>query len=161
MRVRAATACSTRCCVLRSRSLVSPVSMDRVTVMVIYVLRCVAVSCNVLQCVATCNSSCCGWTSRFLVSPISMVICMLRCVAVCCGVLQCVAVCCSVLQCVAARGCLRIMQYSLLHFEKSFSCQPCSNCTMCVAARCSVMRCVAVRCSVLQCVAVRGCVRIL
>jgi len=28
-------------------------------------------------------------------------VCLLQCIAACCGVLQCVAVCCSVLQCIA------------------------------------------------------------
>jgi len=52
------------------------------------------------------------------------------------GVLQCVAVCCSVLQCVALSVCCSVLQ--------------------CLAVCCivSVLQCVAVCCSVLQCVAV-------
>ena len=93
---------------------------------------------------------------------------MLQCVAVCCSVLQCVAVaivscflfiviyimwhdtfkcvqfdtvCCSVLQRVAA-ACL------VLHTLQSFIL---SDITFkCVAACCSVLQCVAVYCSVLQ-----------
>jgi len=66
----------------------------------------------------------------------------IQCVAVCCSVLQYVAVHCNVLQCVAV--CCSVLQ--------------------CVAVRCSAlqcggtvnrnMQCVAVRCSALQCVAV-------
>jgi len=52
------------------------------------------------------------------------------------SVLQCVAVCCSVLQCVAVE-CMYLL--SVLQ---------------CVAVCCSVLQCVAVCCSVLQCVAV-------
>jgi len=55
-----------------------------------------------------------------------------QCVAVCCSVLQCVAVCCSVLQCVTV--CCSVLQ--------------------CVAVCCSALQCVAVCCSVLQCAAV-------
>ena len=51
-------------------------------------VRCVAVCCSVLQCVAVTEES-----RAFRLR--------LACAAVCCGVLQCVAVCCSVLQCVA------------------------------------------------------------
>jgi len=49
--------------------------------------RCIAVHCDVLQCIAVCSSD------------------LLRRAAkqVCCGVLQCVCVCCGVLQCVAVR----------------------------------------------------------
>ena len=80
------------------------------------------------------------------------------CVAVCCSVLQCVAVyyvavccsalCCSVLQCVAVRW-----------HEEDF-CSPRSRaynvrvCCTCVAVSCSVLH---VCCSVLQCVAVMEC----
>ena len=64
--------------------------------------------------------------SRECVIPHSRV---LQCVAVCCSVLQCVAV---LLQCVAV--CYSVLQ--------------------CVAVRCSVLQCVAVCYSVLQCVAV-------
>ena len=63
-------------------------------------------------------------------------------VAVCRSVLQCVAVPCSVLQCVAE--CCRVLQ----------SVAECCRVLQCVAVCCSVLQCVAVCCSVLQCVAV-------
>jgi len=58
-------------------------------------------------------------------------------------VLQCVAVCCSVLQCVAVyqeRSCTLVLQARIIAIY--------------VAVCCSVLQCVAVCCSVLQCVAV-------
>jgi len=67
------------------------------------VLRCVAVCCSVLQCVAA-EMVC--WTSDFLYYDTklnSTMRCVLSGVAVCCSVLQCVAMCCSVLHCVAVR----------------------------------------------------------
>jgi len=48
---------------------------------IVWIRKCVAVCCSVLQCVAVCGS-------------------VLQCVAVCGSVWQCVAVCCSVWQCV-------------------------------------------------------------
>ena len=70
------------------------------------VLRCVAVCCGVLQCVAGCKTRCqlgngrvFGRTGRHFQK---------YCVAVCCSVLQCAAVCCSVLQCVAV--CCNVLQ---------------------------------------------------
>jgi len=69
---------------------------------------------------------------------------------VCCNALQCVvqcaAVCCSMLQCVAA-------VFSLYLCEEL---QPavCCNVLQCVAMRCNVLQCVATCCNVLQCVAV-------
>jgi len=63
-----------------------------------------------------------------------------RCVAVCCSVLQCVAVWCSVIQ----RECQSLQQHydELLH--------------RCVAVCCSVLQCDTVWCSVVQCAAVQG-----
>jgi len=55
-------------------------------------------------------------------------------------VLQCVAVCCSVLQCVAVRD--KVLRSSPLHIHEA---------RQCVAVRGSVLQCVAVCCSVLQC----------
>jgi len=46
--------------------------------LIVFVLQCVVVCCNVLQCVAVCCS-------------------VLQCAAVCCSVLQCAAVCCSLI----------------------------------------------------------------
>ena len=56
----------------------------------------------------------------------------LQCIAVCCFVLQCIAVYCSVLQCIAV--CCFVLQ--------------------CIAVYCSVLQCIAVCCSVLQYIAV-------
>jgi len=70
------------------------------------------VCCSVLQYVATvvqCITVCCSCQQESL-----------KCVAVCCSVLQCVAVCCNVLQCVAV--CCIVLQ--------------------CLAVSCSVLRCV-------------------
>jgi len=69
--------------------------------------------------------------------------CTLRCIAVCCSVLQYVTVCCSVLQCVAV--CCSMLQCVAV----------CYSVLQCVAVCCSVLQCVAVCSSVLQCVAVR------
>jgi len=63
------------------------------------------VCCNVLQCVAVCYSELkyvavlSGDRPRALY--VAVCCSVLQCVAVCCSVLQCVAVCCRVLQCVA------------------------------------------------------------
>jgi len=64
--------------------------------------------------------------------------------------LQCVAVCCSVLQCVAVRYLLSSgwVGYVFIH------CKSVLQCVECVAECCSVLQCVALCCSVLQCVAV-------
>jgi len=60
------------------------------------VLQCVAVRCSVLQCVAV-------FTATSIIQNLEVwcgfLFCL--CVAVCCSVLQCVAMCCSALQCVA------------------------------------------------------------
>jgi len=87
------------------------------------VLQCVAVCYRVLQCVTVCVAVCCS---------------VLQYVAVCCSMLQCVAVCYSVLQCVAVcvAVCCSMLQY--------------------VAVCCSVLQCVAVHCRVLPCIAVYG-----
>ena len=118
-------------------------------------LRCVAVCCGVLRCVAMyCSGSLAAVGSRKEYSVLQCVvvhysglhgdvvhccsvlslstrkILCIRCIAVCCSVLQCVAVCCSVLQCLAA--CCSVLQ--------------------CLAVSCSVLQCVAVLavcCSVL------------
>ena len=75
------------------------------------VLRCVAVCCSVLQCVA-------GWSVDRITYKW-----VLQCVAMCCSVSQCIAVCCS----------LKCLSY---HTYISEAC---------------VFQCVAVCCSVLQC----------
>jgi len=65
---------------------------------------------------------------------------------------QRVAVCCSVLQCVAVRC-------SVLHTAKDTSPVAARHPLQCAAVCCSVLQCVAVCCSVLQCIAV--CCRVL
>jgi len=67
-------------------------------------LQCVAVCCIVLQCVAYASSKCCELTGNPMDSNESCWVFQGEAtiyLAVCCSVLQCVAVCCSVLQCVA------------------------------------------------------------
>jgi len=63
---------------------------------------CVAVCCSVLQWVRVCTYD------RGLYLRGGNWKCVLRCVAVCCSVLQCAAVCCRVLQCVAV--CCSVLQ---------------------------------------------------
>ena len=78
----------------------------------------------------------------------------MRCVAVCCSVLQCVAcvacvaVCCSVLKCVA-------VCYWGVSKTVFWSCNCVASCDVlqCVAVCYSALQCIAVCCSVLQCVA--------
>ena len=73
------------------------------------VLQCVAMCCSVFQCVAlrrlshVSESLSSHRRSELFLAGESVAVCcgVLQCVAVCCSVLQCVAVCCSVLQCVA------------------------------------------------------------
>ena len=65
---------------------------------------CVAACCSVLHCVASISFN-------FVEQWVALCCGVMQCVAVCCSVLQCVAVCCSVLQCVAV--CCR---HRILHF---------------------------------------------
>ena len=90
------------------------------------VLQRVAVSYNVLQCVAACVQS--HPLLQIQIYTVSSL--LVFCHVVCCSVLQCVAVCCSVLQCVAV------------------SC----SVLQCVAVCCSVLQCLARCCSVMKCV---------
>jgi len=70
----------------------------------VYIHRCAAVSCSVLQqfkmfflSYLSINKTI---NNLFIVAALLKICCsVLQCVAVCCSVLQCVAVCCSVLQC--------------------------------------------------------------
>ena len=93
-----------------------------------------------LQCVAVC----CSVLQRVALNILSTITgahAVENACIVCCSVLQCVAVCCSVLQCVAV--CCSACTITGAHtIENAYM--------MC----CSVMQCVAVCCSVLQCVAV-------
>ena len=94
-----------------------------------------------LQCVAVCCSVLqCVAVILRNVKYISQFFSMKH-ILVCCSVLQCVAVCCSVLQCVA------VILRNVNYFSQFFSMK---HILMC----CSVLQCVAVCCSVLQCVAV-------
>jgi len=74
-----------------------------------------------------------------------------KCVAVCCSVLQCVAVCCSVLQCVTAVDQRRATTHSKDSGASNMAGEVCCSVLQCVAVCCSVLQCVAVCCSVLQC----------
>ena len=97
---------------------------------------------------------------------------MLMCESVVCSGLKCVAVCCSVLQIsypdFPVRHChdesLHALSphAALLLLVDTFKLQcvaVCCSVLQCVAVCCSVLQCVAVYCSVLQCVAV--CCRVL
>jgi len=79
---------------------------------------------------------------------------VLQCVAVCCSVMQRVAVSCSELQCVAV--CCGVLQRVVLQCVTSLGFVQLSvyAVVLCVAVRCSVLQCVAVSCNMLQCVAV-------
>ena len=104
--------------------------------------------------------SCIGphvWCSR---CSASCKTCMLQCVAMCCSVLQCVAVCSAgavprVLQCVVV--CLNVLQCVTVccsvFSRRSASCH--TWMMQCVAVCCSALQCVAVCGNVLQCGAVR------
>jgi len=110
------------------------------------VLQQVAVSCSELQrdtcytrllsCLQTDTAVCCS-----VLQEVAVVVQCSACGAVgwvCCSVLQCVTGCCSVLQCVAV--CCSMLQYVAV----------CCSMMQCVAVCCSVLQCVAVCCSVLQ-----------
>ena len=101
----------------------------------------------------------CGRDMKTLGPSVAVCCNVLQCVAmccsvfvvVCCSVLQCVAVCCSVLQCVAV-CCSAVVSNdagsvccSVLQFVAGC-------CNVFVAVSCSMLQCVAVCCSVLQCV---------
>ena len=81
----------------------------------------------------------------------------MRCVAVCCSVLQCVAVCCSFLQCIALyfiNEAWRTQSEASSHvININESCHTCDQ-VMSHISTSDVLQCVAVCCSVLQCVAV-------
>ena len=100
--------------------------------------------------------ACTTYMHRSVLVPhvrMSLLTCMCKCrvavgVAVCCSVLQCVAVCCSASTNVHARMSLpHAMMSHLMHMRKC-------RVAVCVAVCCSVLRCIAVCCSVLQCVAI-------
>jgi len=89
-------------------------------------------------------------------SVLQCVAVVLQCVAVCCSVLQCAAVCCSILQCVdvqyvAVRRPGDKMQRELALLQ---CVAVCYSVLQCIAVCCCVLPCAAVCCSVLQCVAV-------
>jgi len=71
-------------------------------------------------------------------------LCVLRCVAVCCGVLRCVAVCCGVLRCVVMCVALRIYlssQIVLAQWGSNESALMVGSVVQCVAVCCGVLRC--------------------
>jgi len=109
--------------------------------------QCVAVWCNVVQCVAVCwwPCRCCAWTAGRATVCCSV----LQYVAVWCRVLQSVAVHYSVLQCVEDH-----VNVVLGEQVERYCVAVCCSVLQCAAVRCSVLQCVAVCCSVLQCVAV-------
>jgi len=139
------------------------------------VLQCVAACCSVLQCVAavvvyvvSCHLVVWHDTSQLDISKRKLyMIC--QCVAVCCSVLQCVAVCCSVLQYVAV--CCSVLQRVAVFFLIESNLLPEEHtATYCktlqhTAKHCNTLdilkyqlyiicQCVAAKCSMLQCVAV-------
>ena len=69
------------------------------------------------QCIAVCGSVLQFVVREGMTSSSNL---NMRCVAVCCGVLQCVAVCCGVLQCVAV--CYPSENYIVEHFENEVCC---------------------------------------
>jgi len=76
------------------------------------VVRCVAVCCSVLWCVAVCL---CGGASPVLAQhtcSIAVYCIVLQCDAACCSVLTCVAVCCSVLQCVCEEQLCQLLRHT-------------------------------------------------
>jgi len=123
-------------------------------------LQCVIVCCSVLQCLEVCArtrlllwrlSGGCGAVCCSVLQRVAVWCSALQRVAACCSVLQCVAVCCSVLQCVAVCcGVLRCFkmcaQTGLLSWHLWG--RVCCSVLQCVAVCCSVLQCVAVSCSV-------------
>jgi len=77
----------------------------------------------------------------------------LQCVAVCCSVLQYVAVCCVAVCDKRTKFHLRfITERSLIRYSVLQCVAVCCSVLQCVAVCCSVLQCVAVCCSMLQCV---------
>ena len=99
-------------------------------------LKCIAVYCSVLQCVAVISV----WADMLLLH-ITMCGRVMQCNAICCSLLQYVAVCCSDFGLGIYVVALRLQRVAV-----------CCSVLQCVA--CSVLQCVAVCCSVLQGVAV-------
>jgi len=109
-----------------------------------------ATHCNTLQNTTHCNTS---RTSSFKLD----FLCGTH-ICKCSRVLQFVAVCCSVLQCVAIflqfSGGLSSLSFPHPHLYRLIYVAVCCSALQCVAVCCSVLQCVAVCCSVLQCDAV-------
>ena len=146
-------------------------------------ILCCSACCRVLQCVAVSCSVVAGHnedertSNEAEIRYIYVAVCcsVLQCVAVCCSVLQCVAVCWSVLQYVAVccSACCSVVQRGIQHDIGSVlqciavCCSACCSVVQrgiqhnigsvlqCVAVSYNVSQCVAVCCSVRQCVAVR------
>jgi len=111
-----------------------------------------AVCCSVLQCVAMLQGAtgAISASNNGVHNKVTSAVCcsVLQRVAVCCSVLQCAAVCCNVLVCVAV--CHRHNQRL---YPRRWHRSHASTMLQCVAVCCSVLQCVAVCCSVLQRVA--------
>jgi len=106
------------------------------------VLQIVTVCCNVLQCVASVYTC---WTLPW--DYVAMFCSELRCVVMCCSVLQRVAVGCCVLLCVSM--CCSVLQQHATHQKSVAVC--CCSVLQCIAVYCSVLQCVAVCCVVCEC----------
>ena len=68
-----------------------------------------------MRCVAVCCSACCSVIILQVIEGSDIDAAHhaeIRCITVCCSVLQCVAVCCSVLQCVAV--CCSVLQCEIV-----------------------------------------------
>jgi len=139
-------------------SVVDYISKADSVLLLISVLQCAAMCCSAMQC----DTMCCNmlhWVavrcSNFASDATRLSVAdyiqrkqralccsVLQCVAVCCSVLQCVAACCSFLHCDAVRRSVTqcVLQCVVL----------CCSATQCVAVCCSEMQCGAVCCSVLQ-----------
>jgi len=89
-----------------------------------------------------------------LCRALTLLPCVLQCVAVCCNMLQCMALCGSVWQCVAVCGsvlqCVAAQRENARERELRFL-QGVDIVAVRVAACCSVLQCAALCCSVLQC----------
>ena len=96
-----------------------------------------------------CGALCCSVLQRVAVPicSLSSMRCISQNVAICCGVLQRVAVCCSVLQYVAviAAVCCSVLQYVAVFV--AVCCSVLQYVAVVAAVCCSVLQCVAVCCS--------------
>jgi len=111
-------------------------------------MQCVAVCCNVSQCLMTLPCVC-------AISAVSTMVGVGRALAACCSVLQCVAVWCSVVQCVMTWVCAGAMvgvrkaspAPAVAHTKAAV--EVVTRC-VCRVVCCSGLQCVVVGCSVLE-----------